>query len=274
MRESSLTRDEAFAALGLPAGATEDQVLEAFRVLSEDYGVRIANAPTNALKRTYQEKLEQLRAAIVVLVPNRGNVVAADLPAREPVKSEAPRFQVLPAEPSVETDEERPHGARRIWFRVFIAMGVLALGIMVLMIANSGHVEPNGDSSTMGASESLWVATLSGKNSTYLRQLPVTDIEFVFENATSRTVAVEWYSVAWINVNGQFQIFHAGDVGMAPNWQPVEVEGGKAVSFGALGKGRLLGFWASATFVGDDAAYYLAGSGLDAPNGRYRLTLE
>lgn len=274
MRDPSLSRDEAFAALGLPVGATEDQVLEAFRVLSEDYGVRIANAPTNALKRTYQEKLEQLRAAIVVLVPNRGNVVAADLPAREPVKSESPRFQTQPAEQSVETEEKQAKKGRRFWVGMLITVGVLALGIVFLMIANTWPDQDHSDSATMRPLDSLRVATLSGKGMQSIGQLPVTDIEFVFENATSRRIAVEWYSVAWVDENDQFQIFHAGDVGMAPNWQPVEVEGGKAVAFGVLGKGRLLGFWASATFVGDDAAYYLAGSGLDAPNGRYRLTFE
>jgi Protein of unknown function (DUF1566) len=131
----SMSEDEAFAALGLPVGASQAQILEACRGLSEDYGVRIGNAPTNALKRTYQEKLEHLRLAVSVLIPGNGGVVAADLPSREPVRSEPGRFirqpnaGSVPARNEDASEPERSASVKAMYpWLIGIATVVLILG--------------------------------------------------------------------------------------------------------------------------------------------------
>jgi hypothetical protein len=271
----SMSEDEAFAALGLPVGASHAQILEAFRGLSEDYGVRIGNAPTNALKRTYQEKLEQLRLAVGVLIPGNGGVVAADLPAREPVRSESGRFITQPVAGAAPAHEEEESAPERSTSGKAIYQWLIGIATVMLVLAGVRALwPPHPEVNANALEDMLQVSALRGDRATSLAQLPMQEVALVFENATSRAVVVEWYSVIWIDEVGVLRLFHSGDAGLAPEWSPKELARGEANSFAVNGKGRLVSYAFGLSVVGDEAAYYVAGTALDAPDGRYRLTEE
>lgn len=78
-----MTRDDAAQLLGLENEAGGGSARRRYEELFNDYQVRLANAPTPALKRKYQETLAQLEGAVAVLAPG-GLDAERDLPSRTP----------------------------------------------------------------------------------------------------------------------------------------------------------------------------------------------
>ena len=94
-----MTRDDAAQLLGLSLSARADEVRQRFQELYSDYQIRLTNAPTPSLKRTYQQNLRELEEASRLLLGG-GADAQADLPAAEPsygaVVPESPTGRAAP----------------------------------------------------------------------------------------------------------------------------------------------------------------------------------
>lgn len=82
-----MNRDEALTVLGIEP--TQDlsfaQVRKRYQELYSDYQVRLENAPTPDLKKTYQKNVLDLRDACEFLAPGSVAGTAQDLPSPEPI---------------------------------------------------------------------------------------------------------------------------------------------------------------------------------------------
>lgn len=76
---------EAAEVLNLPIDATIDQVRSRYQEMYSDYHIRLTNAPTAVLKKTYQQNLENLRVASKELYSDIEIAGPENLPASEPV---------------------------------------------------------------------------------------------------------------------------------------------------------------------------------------------
>lgn len=81
-------RASALRVLDLGADAAEQQIQQRYRELYSEFQVRLTNAPTAELKATYQKRVDALRAALGILVPQSGAGADSDLPALEPVEGD------------------------------------------------------------------------------------------------------------------------------------------------------------------------------------------
>ena|GEM_PF-1702354 len=72
------------AILDLPPGAGPEDIRRRYQELYSDYQIRLTNAPTPDLKRRYERRLEELRKAHAILMPDDAGL-AGDLPASSPV---------------------------------------------------------------------------------------------------------------------------------------------------------------------------------------------
>jgi hypothetical protein len=81
-----MTRSEAAELLGVAEDAPAGDVRRRYEALLTDYQIRLTNAPTPALKKTYQQKLQDLMAAGDVLHPGlTSGPAGSDLPSPEPL---------------------------------------------------------------------------------------------------------------------------------------------------------------------------------------------
>ena len=82
----AMTRTDAALLLDVKEDAPLGEIRKRYETLHNEYQIRLTNAPTAALKRTYQQKLHQVGAAIAVFDPTAANAgVEADLPIVDPV---------------------------------------------------------------------------------------------------------------------------------------------------------------------------------------------
>lgn len=84
---TKMTAERAKEVLGLTLGCDTVAVRVRYAELHAEYQVRLTNAPTAALKATYQGQLEELREAVETLAPEFVTQGNADLPAVNPVAS-------------------------------------------------------------------------------------------------------------------------------------------------------------------------------------------
>ncbi len=78
-----MTREAAEALLGCQRDAARAEVRRQFQALHTDTHIRLTNAPTPTLRRTYQKALQDLRDACELLAPGEADR-NIDLPANEP----------------------------------------------------------------------------------------------------------------------------------------------------------------------------------------------
>jgi hypothetical protein len=78
-----MTKAEAADLLGVQEHAPLDRIRRRFEELHNDFNIRLTNAPTAALRKTYQQNLQDLRAAVELLAPGAAAQMV-DLPAAEP----------------------------------------------------------------------------------------------------------------------------------------------------------------------------------------------
>ena len=84
-----MTRGEAAAILGVDEHAPAGEIRKRYESLHTDYQIRLTNAPTPTLKKTYQQKLQDVLDACAVLVPGFSPAQhGGDLPSAEPVLTE------------------------------------------------------------------------------------------------------------------------------------------------------------------------------------------
>jgi len=118
-----MDRQEAAALLGVDPKAGAAEVRRRYQELYSDYQIRLTNAPTPALRTTYQKKLQQLEEASKLLLEGMEVDPHADLPSASPVlerlDEEPDRAKTAPA---AAADEAR---SRPAW-RMPAIMGIAA----------------------------------------------------------------------------------------------------------------------------------------------------
>ncbi len=128
--------EEALQLLGLPPGASPEELRARYDELSRDLHVKLAGARTPNLKHTYEKNLAALDKAYRQLA--RGPVpiesIAADLPSAQPVLGAELMAEPTHERPEPEEDLEEAAHAKGVSvlpkatsFFVFLATGLLAL---------------------------------------------------------------------------------------------------------------------------------------------------
>src|SRR5512146_1610233 len=79
-----MTKAEAAAVLGVDERASKADVRRRYETLHNDFRIRLTNAPTPALKKTYQLKLQELLEACDALYPGFTGDESSDFPSAEP----------------------------------------------------------------------------------------------------------------------------------------------------------------------------------------------
>ena len=108
-----MTRDRAAALLGCAADAAPIEVRRRFEALFNEHQIRLTNAPTPALRRTYQKSLQELKEASDLLAPGLAGD-AADLPATTPAyvsDDPAAGGSVPPEPPGPREEDGNPSGS-------------------------------------------------------------------------------------------------------------------------------------------------------------------
>jgi hypothetical protein len=87
-----ITRQEALELLFLEENVTEEQIKQKYKELYNEYQFSIANAQTSTLKKTYNEKLENLNIAFQQLCPDilPDDLIGSNLPIDSPFISTLP----------------------------------------------------------------------------------------------------------------------------------------------------------------------------------------
>jgi hypothetical protein len=214
-----MTRDEAAALLGAKMDATAADVQRRYEELHNEYQVRLTNAPTPALKKTYQKNLQDLRDACEVLAP--GSVtspVAADLPAAEPTLTSG-TSAARPARPvsgpaSREAARAQDAGLPRSTMATLAVAVLLAAGASLLLLLWRGAVR-TGDETAQRLAET--VVALE-KTETTLK-----DYQQVFQtapldvcNRSSKPVRIETVVAMYRDQSGKRRTVHSGSYGYPP----------------------------------------------------------
>lgn len=86
-----MNREQAIELLGVSATFSAADIRKRYQELYSDYQIRLTNAPTLDLKRTYQRSILDLQEACELLAPNSANGAGENLPSPVPVASETAR---------------------------------------------------------------------------------------------------------------------------------------------------------------------------------------
>jgi hypothetical protein len=95
-----MTKEVAAGVLGCGFDASPAEVRKRYEVLVNEYDVRLMNAPTAALRRSYQKALQEIREACEALAPGGSPGAPQDLPSAEPAYRSDPVN--VPAPPPAE----------------------------------------------------------------------------------------------------------------------------------------------------------------------------
>jgi hypothetical protein len=102
-----MTKEHAAQLLGLNANASADEVTRKYQELYTDYQIRLTNAPTPNLKKTYQKNLQELEEACRTLAPGIRVDSAEDLPTASPILN-----VMTPAPPRARVETALPGDAK------------------------------------------------------------------------------------------------------------------------------------------------------------------
>jgi hypothetical protein len=129
-----MTKQEAADVLGVSSAAGLDEVRNRYQEMYSDYQIRLTNAPTHALKRTYQQNLEGMRAAVRVLFPGiEVSTLSENFPASEPTfvnevassNVSSPTSQKRPPAVQQTAHGEKPKNSSRGLITAIIACALL-----------------------------------------------------------------------------------------------------------------------------------------------------
>ena len=120
---AAMTMEQAAELLGVSVGAERDIVRRRYEALHNDCQIRLTNAPTSALRKTYQQNLRDLKDAGELLAPGM-SAGLADLPATAPTGQGAPppRIRTRPTAPAPTPSSDRADG----WSRSTMIAGIAA----------------------------------------------------------------------------------------------------------------------------------------------------
>jgi hypothetical protein len=237
-------RDSALSALDLPRDAGDGQIQQRYRELYSEFRIRLTNAPTQELKTTYERRLDELRAAIAILVPQAGVAETRDLPALEPIAAALPGpAETPPPAPAAEravtplghgqpapAPAVRERAARRSIPRSTIIMAVIDVllaggGVFAALGAGRAGELVTGLQADLAARQAelqeLEVAVpetvaaveeLSQTKGTLL-----TNAQLKICNHSSRALRWQWLNTAWFDE--QSASFRSFDTAMDTQWE-------------------------------------------------------
>ncbi len=131
-----MTREEAAELLGTTPEATTGEVRRRFHELYSEMLVRLTNAPTPALRSTYEANLGELKAACRILSPGYDEAHDRDLPTSQPLAAQlvAP---IAPVAPLTEAPPKRP--GLSWWALPLAILGVYALALVTMRVGRSAE---------------------------------------------------------------------------------------------------------------------------------------
>jgi negative regulator of sigma E activity len=225
-----MTHDEAQALLGFDGEASLSQVHQRYQTLYNEYQIRLTNAPTQSLRRTYQRALQDLREACELLAPGisaRGE----DLPASEPaLQIEPTRFE--PAQNETSSSERAEPFPRST-----ILVGVIAC-ILLAIATGVGLMWARERSARTAA---LVAATQHQQRVAQLESV-VSRMDAMFSeerlrvrNRSRETARILAAAVVYYGSDATLRVAHSGSYGY-PTWElkpddVAQIESG-------LGRGR------------------------------------
>lgn len=240
-------RDSALAALDLPRDAGEGQVQQRYRELYSEFRIRLTNAPTQELKRTYERRLEELQAAIAILAPQAA-AGASDLPAIEPVaagregasppaavsgpapQAAAPPQAGVAPPPAAAAEKKKERAARRPIPRSTIAMAVVNVllvgGAVFAALGASRAGRVAADLQTELAAKKAELAELEvamPETVAAVEELAqskgalLTNAQLKICNHSSRPLRWQWLNAAWFDE--QEAGFRGFDTAVDTQWQ-------------------------------------------------------
>lgn len=241
-----MTRSEAAAVLGVAEDVTAGDLRRQFEQLHNDFQVRLANAPTPALKKTYQQKLQEIVAAAGTLHPSFAAAAAsADLPVAEPVIDghDARRGANTPVRtessgpaPVRSGGGTPPEGLPRSTRMAAIAAVVLAGALVVAGMqwakaaSRVARLEEQG-STLVEATKVLQASAEAQERLIYADRLRV-------QNLSTASATIIAASFVYRDAAGAMKVVHSGDAGLNyPKW---EIRSGGVIQLDSeMGRGRL-----------------------------------
>jgi hypothetical protein len=215
----AMTRAEAAELLGVHDTSTPDAILRRYEELHNDFQIRLTNAPTPTLKKTYQRSLQELDAAVDLLVPGRPPAVP-DLPSAEPVGAD-PGFR-----PPPRVGPNRADGRPRAADPAAASAGLprstmLALAVAALFAAGAAYlVITRAQLLTQDAAVRRELDRQSGQRArleaTY-GSLPFADTIRI-RNASKESAKVTALSLTYLDEQGHLKTAHSGTFGY-PTWE-------------------------------------------------------
>jgi hypothetical protein len=233
--DAVMSPSDAAALLGVSPEATPDEVRRRYESLHNDFRVRLTNAPTPALKKTYQKSLVDLQAALEVLAPG-GMPLSLDLPTVDPAPvtsaSPAPRPAARPAARSTAPGDGL--AAARLPRAMVIAVLVAAVmaGACAWLVITRGDVLREARASQVARAQLQ--ATHDAMVATY-GALPWAP-PFRVRNDSERPIRITSLALTYVNeATGAVGTVHSGNHGY-PEWT---VRPGATVRLdGELGRAR------------------------------------
>lgn len=206
-----MTNVEAAALLGVQEAATPDQIRRRYEELHNDFQIRLTNAPTPALKKTYQKNLQELREAVEVLAPGATSGGMPDLPSAEPVdgRSDDIRsgFATRPvSRPARAQDVEAPAGLAKSTIVAIVAAALFAglSAFLGLSMAKQATTEEQLTARLASVTNDLQRQVKTYSALEYADQLRV-------RNASRQTLKIAALSVTYLDkASGELKTVHSG----------------------------------------------------------------
>jgi hypothetical protein len=248
-----MTRTDAAALLGVSEDISPGDLRRRYETLHTDYQIRLTNAPTPALKKTYQQKLQELGAAADILHPGfSSGTTGGDLPATEPMLDDlalGSSAKVSPASAARVSGRTETGGAAADRYgrpaaqdgglpRSTIVVGVVAvIFAAALSFVVLGWYQASTALATLQQSGDKLLQTAKGlqAQATANEQLFYAD-RLRVRNGSSKAVRITAAAFVYRDASGAMKLAHSGNFNY-PTW---EIKPGSTVQLDAdMARGRL-----------------------------------
>ncbi|MCP4548589.1 MAG: hypothetical protein GY835_19205 [bacterium] len=227
-----MSPQEAATMLSLSIGASIDEVRARYQDLYSDYQIRLTNAPTPKLKRTYQEKLQQLREACQALAPDIVIEAEKDLPSPEPIHDIASPAERRHSEPTRSTQATVTDHKKKSAGLPRATMVASLLAVVLAAAAAYGFMErfkfkkeiTRLEQEVTGLSASLDEERkareqISGKaealesSLTLLMNGKLKNCKLKVKNDARDTITIIWLAATYIDKDGAYKTVNSADYG-------------------------------------------------------------
>ncbi len=225
-----MSPQEAATMLSLSIAASIDEVRARYQDLYSDYQIRLTNAPTPKLKRTYQEKLQQLREACQALAPDIVIDAEKDLPSPEPIHDIASPAERRHSEPTrstqaTVTDHNKKSAGlpRATMVASLLAVVFAAAAVYCFMQWLKSEKEVTRISASRDEQRAA-LERISGEAEALESTLRMLDSgKLIVRNRATNTITIIWIAATYIDDDGAYQTVNSAFYDF-PKWE-IEPEG-------------------------------------------------